>query len=156
MNEAETPLKPPKVVPPFYFLAFLLLMLALHYVLPGPRIFSGSTRYLGIILMGASLGFAFWARMMFIKAGTTVKPYQESSELVVMGPFHVTRNPMYLSMNVFLLGLAILLGTLIPFFVIPPFMWILYRRFIRVEERMLERRFGDSYRAYKARVRRWI
>ena len=106
--------------------------------------------------MGASLGVVFWARMLFIKAGTTVKPYHESSELVTMGPFNLTRNPMYLSMTVFLLGLAILLGSLTPFFVIPVFIWIITTRFIRVEERMLEQRFGDSYRAYKTRVRRWI
>ena len=106
--------------------------------------------------MGASLGFVFWARMLFVKAGTTVKPFHESSELVVMGPFGVTRNPMYLSMTVFLLGLAILLGSLTPFFVLPFFVWIINTRFIRVEESMLEQRFGDSYRAYKARVRRWI
>ena len=106
--------------------------------------------------MGASLGIVFWARMLFVKAGTTVKPFQESSELVMMGPFNLTRNPMYLSMTVFLLGLAILLGSLTPFFIIPFFVWIITKRFIRVEERMLEQRFGESYRAYKARVRRWI
>jgi len=106
--------------------------------------------------MGMGLGIVFWARSLFTKVGTTVKPFQESSELVVKGPFNVTRNPMYLSMVVFLLGLGILLGSFTPFLVIPIFIWIITQRFIRVEERMLEQRFGASYLAYRARVRRWI
>ena len=156
MNEAKGSHQARKVLPPVYFFASLLLMLGLHYVLPGPRIISGSARYLGIVLMGASLGFGLWARMLFVQVGTTVKPFQESSELVVQGPFHVTRNPMYLSMTTLLLGVAVLLGSLTPFFVIPCFVLIINRRFIPVEEGMLEQRFGESYRSYKARVRRWI
>ena len=155
MNEAEVPPKT-KVFPPLYALVSLLLMLGLHYVFPGPRIISGSARYLGIVLIGAGLGFGLWARMLFVQVGTTVKPFQESSELVVQGPFHITRNPMYLSLTTLLLGLGILLGSLTPFFVIPFFVWIINRRFIPAEESMLERRFGESYRAYRGRVRRWI
>jgi protein-S-isoprenylcysteine O-methyltransferase Ste14 len=156
MDDLPDALKPRKVLPPVYFFASLLLMLGLHYVLPGPRILSGSVRYLGIVLMGAALGFGLWARMLFVQVGTTVKPFQESSELVVQGPFQITRNPMYLSMAVFLLGLAVLLGSLIPFFVIPVFVLIINRRFIPAEESMLERRFGEPYRNYQGRVRRWI
>jgi protein-S-isoprenylcysteine O-methyltransferase Ste14 len=155
MNEAEVPPKT-KVFPPLYALVSLLLMLGLHYVFPGPRIISGSVRYLGIVLIGAGLGFGLWARMLFVQVGTTVKPFQESSELVVQGPFHVTRNPMYLSLTTVLLGVAVLLGSLTPFFVIPIFVLIINRRFIPVEESMLERRFGESYRNYQGRVRRWI
>jgi protein-S-isoprenylcysteine O-methyltransferase Ste14 len=156
MSDVKAPPKPRKVLPPVYFFASLLLMLALHYALPGPRIISGSVRYLGIVLMGAALGFGLWARMLFVQVGTTVKPFQESSELVVQGPFHVTRNPMYLSMVTLLFGLAILLGSLTPFFVIPVFVLIINRRFIPAEESMLEQRFGDSYRNYHQHVRRWI
>src|SRR5262245_21694707 len=156
MNESPTLPRTPKLVPPVYFFGSLLLMLALNHWLPGPRLVSGSGRYSGIILMGTALGFALWARLLFAKVGTTVRPFQESSELVVMGPFQITRNPMYLSMIAFLLGLGILLGSLTPLFVIPFLVMILDRRFIRVEESMLERRFGESYRAYRGRVRRWI
>jgi len=131
-------------------------MLALDYLIPRPFLIHGSVRYVGIVLMGMGLGIVFWARSLFTKVGTTVKPFQESSELVVKGPFNVTRNPMYLSMVVFLLGLGILLGSFTPFLVIPIFIWIITQRFIRVEERMLEQRFGASYLAYRARVRRWI
>ena len=156
MNESTPSPKPTKILPPVYFFGSMVLMIALHYGLPGPHIISGSIRYLGIILMGASLGFGLWARLLFVRMGTTVKPFQESSELVVLGPFNVTRNPMYLSMTVLLLGLAVLLGSLTPYFVVPLFVLIINRRFIPAEESMLERRFGESYRNYQARVRRWI
>jgi protein-S-isoprenylcysteine O-methyltransferase Ste14 len=131
-------------------------MLLLHFKFPGLRVISGSARYLGIVLMGAALGFGLWARLLFVQVGTTVRPFQESSELVVQGPFHITRNPMYLSLTTLLLGLGILLGSLTPFLVIPFFVLIINRRFIPAEESMLERRFGESYRTYRGRVRRWI
>jgi len=156
MNESLAAPKARKVLPPVYFFASLLLMLVLHYQVPGMRIISGSARFLGIVLMGAALGFGLWARLLFVQVGTTVKPFQESSELVVQGPFHFTRNPMYLSLTTLLFGLGILLGSLTPFFVIPFFVLIINRRFIPAEESMLERRFGESYRAYRGRVRRWI
>ena len=156
MNDAERAPKAPKILPLVYFFASLLLMLLLHYKFPGLRLISGSARYLGIVLMGAALGFGLWARLLFVQVGTTVRPFQESSELVIQGPFHITRNPMYLSLTTLLLGLGILLGSLTPFFVIPFFVWIINRRFIPAEESMLERRFGESYRAYRGHVRRWI
>lgn len=55
-----------------------------------------------------------------------------------------------------LLGAALILGTLPGLVAIPAFMWALTRFVIRDEEAMLEREFGDAYRDYKARVRRWL
>ena len=59
-------------------------------------------------------------------------------------------------MVVGLAGIGVVLGMAMPFVVIPPFAWFIQRRFIEVEEKMLEDAFGDAYRAYKSRVRRWI
>jgi protein-S-isoprenylcysteine O-methyltransferase Ste14 len=63
---------------------------------------------------------------------------------------------MYLGLALGLSGFAVWLGTLTPFLVVPLFAWVITVRFIRHEEQRLEARFGDQYRAYKARVRRWI
>jgi len=59
-------------------------------------------------------------------------------------------------MTLVLTGLAILLGTLAPFLLIPPFAgWIDYR-FVSVEESMLLDTFGEEYERFKREVRRWI
>ena len=54
------------------------------------------------------------------------------------------------------LGVATLLRGAVPFVVPVVLAVLLYLRFIRFEERALEQTFGDDYRAYKARVRRWL
>ena len=59
-------------------------------------------------------------------------------------------------MTAALIGLGLLMGTAAPFIVVPAFVLIIDRCFIRPEEAVLETTFGDEYRAYKTRVRRWI
>jgi protein-S-isoprenylcysteine O-methyltransferase Ste14 len=54
------------------------------------------------------------------------------------------------------IGIAIILGTLSPFLAVIAFAVLLDRRFISAEERMLEETFGERFRAYRQRVRRWI
>ena len=147
---------PRRVLPPVYFLFSLFFMFALHWLLPIVRILHGPARLLGALLVLAGISMAMWSRMLFTKADTTIKPFQESSALVIQGPFRFTRNPMYVSMILVLIGTALLLGSLSPWFVVPVLAFILDRRFIRVEERMLEHTFGESYRSYQSRVRRWI
>ena len=63
---------------------------------------------------------------------------------------------MYTGLVLVLLGCAALLCTLWPLPVIPVFVWLITSRFIVHEERMMERVFGDDYRAYRQRTRRWI
>lgn len=147
---------PRRVLPPVYFLLSLLLMVVLHAVLPIAHIVSGPIRYLGILLVLIGVSTALWARRLFARAGTTIKPFQESTDLVLEGPFRISRNPMYLSMILVLIGTALLLGSLSPWFVVPILALILDRRFIRAEERMLEHTFGESYRSYQSHVRRWL
>ncbi|MBI4521397.1 MAG: isoprenylcysteine carboxylmethyltransferase family protein, partial [Gemmatimonadetes bacterium] len=97
-----------------------------------------------------------WPSKHFDRLNTTVKPFEEPRELTTAGLFGFTRNPMYLGGVVLLAGLAIFLGSLSPWPVIPVFMWVIARRFISAEEEILERRFGERYLEYKARVRRWL
>jgi protein-S-isoprenylcysteine O-methyltransferase Ste14 len=63
---------------------------------------------------------------------------------------------MYLGLLLILVGIAVLLGNLTPFLVIPVLAWLLQRKFMRVEEAALEATFGEDYVEYKKQVRRWI
>jgi len=153
MTEAQTP---KRIYPPVYFGAAVLLMIGLHLAAPFTRLSNAPLRYLGLIPMVLGSWLVIWVNTMFRRAGTTIKPFQESSALVESGPFRFTRNPIYLGMVVFLLGHAIFLGSLAPFLVIPIFAVLIDRRFIRAEEAMLAERFGAQFDSYTRRVRRWV
>jgi protein-S-isoprenylcysteine O-methyltransferase Ste14 len=146
----------PRFMPPVYFLVSLIVMVLLSFVPVGSGVIPNTFKYAGAALILLGVGVAIVAARSFDKAGTTIRPFDTSSALVTHGPFRFTRNPMYLSMAVALLGTGIALGDVLPFVVIPAFVSILQLRFIRHEEAMMEAEFGDAYRAYKERVRRWL
>ncbi|HET6373410.1 MAG TPA: isoprenylcysteine carboxylmethyltransferase family protein [Candidatus Polarisedimenticolia bacterium] len=144
------------VYPPTYALLALVLVLCLHFLAPVKQIIFAPYRYLGVILFAAGVTIVLWGKGIFRRAGTTIKPFEESSALVVEGPYRVSRNPIYLGMACGVLGASVMAGSLTSFLVAPAFVYLIDRRFVRVEEAMLEQRFGPQYAAYKARVRRWI
>lgn len=112
--------------------------------------------YLGIALMLLGLVMANWAAITFRKVKTSFQLHGESSALTTSGPFRFSRNPMYLSMLIWLAGLAVLLGSLTPFLF--PILLLLLANFliIPLEERNMGQRFGTEYAEYKRRVRRWL
>ncbi len=148
-------MQPKPILPPTYFLVAILLMVGLHFLLPIRQVVVAPYRYLGIALILAGVAVNFWSSNLFDKAKTTVKPFEQSSDLVTEGPFRFSRHPMYVGMVVLLAGLAVLLGSVTPVLVIPPFAWIV-KRFADVEEKAMEETFGDAYRQYSKRVRRWV
>ena len=143
-------------LPPTYFYTAAGLMLALHFCAPVALLTSSPWRFLGAVPLAAGVALNVWSSRLFEKTDTTVKPSQESSALVTSGSYRFSRHPMYLGMVLVLAGLAAIFGTATPIAVVAVFIAAMEVRFIRVEERMLEERFGDKYREYTKRVRRWI
>jgi len=94
----------------------------------------------------------------FRRARTTVNPMRPdtASALVVTGIYRVSRNPMYLGFALILLGGAIHLSNPAALLPLPIFVLYINRFQIDPEERALETLFGAEFRAYRARVRRWI
>jgi len=89
---------------------------------------------------------------------TTVNPLRPSqaSQLVSSGIFSVTRNPMYLSLTTILIGLMFFLGNWLGLLWLAVFMLYIQCFQIYPEERAMHLLFGDAYRDYCSRVRRWI
>ncbi|OGT35148.1 MAG: hypothetical protein A2W28_01970 [Gammaproteobacteria bacterium RBG_16_51_14] len=145
-----------KIIPPVYFLAALALMVGLHHYLPLVQLVAAPVSCAGVILISVGLLVSFWGANAFRKAGTPVKPFEQSTTLVLHGLYRHTRNPMYLGLIVMLVGTGIWLGSLSPFLVVIIFFLIIQEGFIRHEEPFLENIFGDEYRAYRSRVRRWF
>lgn len=144
-----------KFYPPHYLLALSLCMLATW--------FFGETspQTLPFILVGLSLigfGFllAFNSISRFIKAKTGVVPFSKSTALITEGFYKYTRNPMYVGMNSFLLGLLIILNNPINFIYLIIFFFIVRNLFVIKEEVQMLETFGEEYLAYKNKVRRWL
>ncbi len=88
--------------------------------------------------------------------GASIPTSKSTDVIVVRGPYRFSRNPIYLAMVFLQLGIGVWANSLW-FFVlavicVPLFAWGVISR----EERYLERKFGDGYLTYKARVRRWL
>jgi protein-S-isoprenylcysteine O-methyltransferase Ste14 len=145
-----------KIIPPVYFLLSLIVMTGLHLLVPIVRVVPTPWSYAGSSMVALGIALGAFAAGSFRRAGTPVVPFERSTALVIGGLYRMTRNPMYLGLLLALIGVAVLLGTLSPFFPIPFFVWLIQTQFVRGEERFLEELFGAQYLAYKSKVRRWI
>lgn len=90
------------------------------------------------------------------RRGTPVDPRRSTTALVTDGPYRYSRNPLYLRVTLFHLSVAFLLNDVWLLAVLPPVLIVLHVGVVRREERYLEAKFGNEYREYKAKVRRWL
>lgn len=136
------------------FAAAWLLQRASPLAWPGME--DTAARAIGWGFLVGGIALAVWAIVTMVGAGAQVRPDRAATALVTHGPFRRFRNPIYLADAMILLGLADVtrnfwLVALTPVFVIAV-TWLA----ILPEERHLEARFGDEYRAYKAGSRMWL
>jgi protein-S-isoprenylcysteine O-methyltransferase Ste14 len=148
--------RPTKLLPPLWFLLSLVAMGMLHRLAPVARLIPSPWNWLGVVPLLGGLVLAASGARLFARRGTGIKPFSPITTLVTTGPYRFTRNPMYLGLVLALVGVAVLLGTLTPWFVVPLFASWIHHRFIRQEEAMLEGQFGEEYAQFKRRVRRWV
>ncbi len=149
-------MKTKRILPPTYLLVALLVMLAIHYLFPWRTIMHLPWNLFGLIPLTAGILLNLNADHLFHRAGTTVKPFQESTALITDGVYKISRHPMYLGFVCILAGVAILLGSLTLWIILPIFVIVMEMVFIRVEENMLAEKFGAAWRDYMKKVRRWI
>jgi len=103
----------------------------------------------GVILLVLAVGG-------FRRAGTGVRHAAGSSALVTTGAHAFTRNPMYLGMALVYAGLALAADSMVALVLLAPLLLVIQFGVIAREERFMEAKFGDAYRAYRKRVRPWI
>lgn len=113
---------------------------------------------LAIVFMGAGIGMMLVAAFSFYKARTTINPLDPSkaSHLITTGMFGFSRNPIYLADLLILIAWAIWLGNIFNIALLVVFFVYINRFQIVPEEQALTTLFGDAYRDYCSRVRRWI
>ncbi|WP_442754941.1 methyltransferase family protein [Methylocystis sp. JAN1] len=117
--------------------------------------FSGAPLLGGLIVVLALLN-DLWCAMTFARHGTTIMPHRAASHLATDGPFRWSRNPIYVSHVAVVLGLGLLLASPFTVLLTPLLALALQKLSVEPEERHLVARFGEDYRAYMARTRRWL
>jgi protein-S-isoprenylcysteine O-methyltransferase Ste14 len=139
-----------------YFIILLIMSVLLHFIFPVPVYLSPPFTYCGLLIIGFDLVLATWSRSLFLKNATTLQPSEEPTSLGTLGPFRLSRNPIYLGIAAILFGAAVVMGTLVTLLFPVIFVALIEFFIIPGEERKLEKIFGERYREYKKSVRRWI
>ncbi|NCO88299.1 hypothetical protein AUK04_04170 [Candidatus Roizmanbacteria bacterium CG2_30_33_16] len=148
--------KDKKILPPIYFFICLIATVMLYIFFPITKIVYYPLNLLGIVFVIFGIVINIWADNAFKTNKTTVKPFEKPSVLITSKSFSFSRHPMYLGFVSVLLGLSILLGTLSPFLTPVLMFIILETKFIPHEEETLEEIFGQKYKDYKNKIRRWL
>jgi len=148
----------PVLPPPVIALAIGIAMWGLSVGTDAFRFEFPGRGAIALAVAGAGLLIDLVSVVAFIRARTTVNPLapDKANALVVSGLYRFSRNPMYLGMLLILLGWALWLGQSLALPLLAAFVIAIEALQIRPEEAALEQKFGDEYRAYKKRVRRWI
>jgi protein-S-isoprenylcysteine O-methyltransferase Ste14 len=127
----------------------LLNLPTLGFAIITRSIAGGALDVTGFLVMFAGAG-------LFLRRRTAILPFKPASSLVTSGILGWTRNPMYLGMAIFYVGLAVILNSLAALILLPLVLAIVQKQVIAREEAYLERAFGHEYLAYKNRVGRWL
>jgi protein-S-isoprenylcysteine O-methyltransferase Ste14 len=145
----------PLISPPYLYRLFIAIMLLL-VIFPIRRQIHFPFNLLGIILLVAGYYIASTTKQMFRRTQTPINHHATPNNLHTKGIFRYTRNPMYLGIVIGLAGIAILTGLV--YNLIFPLVYLLLMDifFIRTEEKQLYKVFGEAYKSYGKKTRRWL
>ena len=159
MNGSEADHPDVIVFPPVIAIATIVIAALLQWLIPigllarlalSWRIAAGAALVIaGVVLAGAG------ARAL-VRRGTNVRPSLPVLALAENGVFGWTRNPIYLGGGPIMAGIALIFGIDWLVLLMVPSLMILHFGVVLREEHFLERKFGDAYRTYKARVPRYF
>ena len=111
---------------------------------------------LGAVVFVLALALGVWALDTMTRAGTNVPTNRPTTTIVENGPYRFTRNPIYMGMFGGLIGLGIAFDSPWLLVMLVPFALLIRYGVVALEEAYLERKFGEAYRSYRRRVRRWL
>ncbi len=145
------------VRPPLAWLLAVVVGLALNWLVPLPFVpATVAPDWLGAIVFALALALFAWAIASLIRAGSHLRTSRPTTTIVDSGPYRLSRNPIYLAMVLGLIGLAIGFNSIWLVLTLVPFVLVIHYGVIAREEAYLDRKFGDVYRTYRSRVRRWL
>ena len=144
--------------PPLVFAGFVALGIALQYAIAPIPLPVGRWIALaaGILVLLAGVALIVAAFRLFKRTGQEPAPWTPSPELLLEGPYRFTRNPMYLGLTLVQIGLGLAIDYLWVALLAVPALVVVHFIAVLPEEKYLAEKFGENYRAYLARVRRYF
>lgn len=114
-----------------------------------------SFSYAGWLLVVAGIVFA--ARSLaLLRKDASSDVVRTSQFLITHDVFALSRNPLYASELLVIIGIAVILGSLGGFIAPVTYAVIMARVVIPFEESQLRKKFGVKYKVYARSVRRWV
>jgi len=108
-----------------------------------------------LAIPGGALALA--SALWFAVAGRgTPAPFDAPREFVASGPYRYVRNPMYIGAAMVIAGAGLIVGSPAIVLLTVGFLLFFHVFVLVYEEPTLREKFGQSYRDYCARVRRWL
>ncbi len=145
------------VPPPVLWVLLVGAGIGLDFLVPLPFMPAGfPAAWVGSGVWLAGVALVALAAWQFRRAGTEVQTHTLTTVIVDTGVFAFSRNPIYLGFHIGIVGVSIAFDSLWVLSTLVPFFFVIRYGVAAREEAYLERKFGDTYLAYKARVRRWF
>lgn len=110
-----------------------------------------------LLFAGIGIVLCVWTVTLFLRTGRgTPVPWAPPQKLVIAGPYRHLRNPMIAGVLLILVAEALYFQSW-PLAIWPVVLFTAKQFYLPlVEEKGLEKRFGDEYRAYRKNVPRWL
>jgi protein-S-isoprenylcysteine O-methyltransferase Ste14 len=144
--------------------ATLFISLVLVYVpagllsrsgIVGPAVI-GAQQIAGMVIAAVGAAIVLWCILTFSFIGKgTPAPFDPPRKLVIRGPYRFVRNPMYIGAGLALAGASLFYESLALLAYAGVFFLVTHLFVLWYEEPVLSRTFGEEYKAYRSRVRRW-
>lgn len=142
--------------PPLLYLAAVALVSGLHWAWPLPMVDHVLVAWTGWAVLLLGLALNLWGAWSMRRERTPINPYRPVAAIVTSGAFRISRNPLYVGLDLAVLGLVLILDSLWGIPILVALLAVMHYGVILPEERHLEKQFGQAYNRYRAAVRRYL
>ncbi|MGC1497384.1 MAG: isoprenylcysteine carboxylmethyltransferase family protein [Sulfitobacter sp.] len=143
-------------LPPIWWFASIGIIYLAKYIAPAWHFETALLNTLSWGMLGAALVILCWSAVWFFRKKTPIEPHHSPTDLIVEGPYRVSRNPIYLALVMLTLASAMGHGSVVGLIMAVVLWLILDRRFAAPEEDGLRDAFGDAAEQYFKQTRRWL
>jgi protein-S-isoprenylcysteine O-methyltransferase Ste14 len=137
------------------FLFAVVLGVVFDVFLPFNIFSENKYQYLGMAMIFLGSILIYWAQST---SSSTKKALEKDGEQrnFACGPYKYSRNPTHIGLSVMTLGLAFVINSLFSVIFVVIASLITKLVFVKKEEMILEKKYGEAYCEYKKKVNTWI